>query len=101
MEPMVGQEHWSGMALGGVAVAPNVGMAQKSQLQLQCAMALLQLNGWLQTTIPQAPQLAEVIPLAIQAVRLYRSGQYEACLAQIQQVLNLVARAGQAGRPTP
>ncbi|GAA2398647.1 hypothetical protein [Nonomuraea africana] len=97
MEPMVGQGHWSGMALGGVAVAP--GMAQAGQLQTQCAMALRQLHGWLQAAVPQAPQLAEFIPLTVQAVRLYRSAQYEACLAQIQQVVNLIGRAGQQNLP--
>jgi hypothetical protein len=100
MEPMVGQERWQSMAFGGVAVAPGGGMSQQGQLPSQCATALLQLHGWLHAALPQAPQLADVIPLTIQAVRLYRSGQYEACLAQVQQVVNLVAAAGQPGRPT-
>ncbi|MGN9836584.1 hypothetical protein ACTMTI_00545 [Nonomuraea sp. H19] len=75
-------------------------MTQQGQLQQQCAMALMQLHAWLQATLPQAPQLAEVIPLTIQAVRLYRSGQYEACLAQVQQVVNLVGGSGQHSRPS-
>jgi hypothetical protein len=100
MEPMVGQERGLSMAFGGVAVAPGVGMAQQGPLQQQCAMALMQLHGWLQSALPQAPQLVEVIPPTIQAVRLYRSGQFAACLAQVQQVVNLVGGAGQPGRPS-
>jgi hypothetical protein len=93
MEPMVGQERWSSMPFGGVALAPQ-------NPQQQCAMALMQLHGWLQATLPQAPQLAEAIPPMVQAVRLYRNLQFEACMAQVQHEVNLVGGAGQPGRPS-
>ncbi|MFI6602389.1 hypothetical protein ACIBHX_39575 [Nonomuraea sp. NPDC050536] len=97
---MDGQERW-GMTAGGVGLAPGVGSAQASQLQVQCAMALQQLHGWLQTVVPRSPQLAEAVPLTAQAVRLYRAGQFEACLAQIQTVVAQIGRLGQQNRPSP
>ncbi|MBO4273445.1 MULTISPECIES: hypothetical protein [Microbispora] len=69
--------------------------APAAQLQAHCAVTLQQLYEWLQTSIPQAPQVAGVIPLLVQAVQLYRAGRYEACLAQIQYALGVVA----PGRP--
>ncbi|ETK32274.1 hypothetical protein [Microbispora sp. ATCC PTA-5024] len=58
--------------------------------QARCAAALQWMFGWLQASLPQAPQLAGIVPLAVQAVRLYRAGQYEACLGQIQYTLTAV-----------
>ncbi|MEV4892665.1 hypothetical protein AB0K48_25125 [Nonomuraea sp. NPDC055795] len=89
------------MTAGGVGLVSSAGTAQASQLQMQCAMALRQLHGWLWTVVPQWPQLAEAVPLTVQAVRLYRTGQFEACLAQIQTVVAQIGRLGQQSRPSP
>jgi|SRR4051812_4196331 len=97
---MDGQERWD-MLAGGVGLAPGMGSGQTSQLRAQCAMALQQLHGWLRATVPQVPQLAEAVPLTVQAVRMYRAGQFEACLAQIQTVVAQIGRLGQQSRPTP
>lgn len=88
------------MTSGGVGLAPGAGAAQASQLQMQCAMALRQLHSWLRAVVPQTPQLAEAVPLTVQAVRMYRAGQYEACLAQIQAVVTQIGRLGQQNRPS-
>ncbi|GAA4201722.1 hypothetical protein [Microbispora amethystogenes] len=69
--------------------------APAAHLQAHCAVTLQRLYEWLQASIPQAPQVAGVIPLLVQAVQLYRAGRYEACLAQIQYALGVVA----PGRP--
>lgn len=89
-----------GMAVGaatGTAMAPNPGRpATLIPAQVQCAVTLQQLYSWLQVSLPQAPQVAGIIPPLVQAVQLYRAGQYEACLAQLQAVLGVV----NGGRPT-
>ncbi|MEU6413091.1 hypothetical protein [Microbispora sp. NPDC046933] len=59
-------------------------------------MTLQRLYGWLQASLPQAPQVAGIIPLLVQAVQLYRAGRYDACLAQIQFAFGVVT----PGRPT-
>ncbi|NUR88324.1 MAG: hypothetical protein HOY71_29915 [Nonomuraea sp.] len=102
MDAMNGQELW-GMSAGAVGLAPGagIGAGQPSLLQAQCAMALQQLHGWLRTTVPRSPQLAEAVPASVQAVRLYRSGQYEACLAQIQTVVAELGRLGRQSSPSP
>ncbi len=70
--------------------------APVAPLQAHCAVTLQRLHGWLQASLPQAPQVAGIIPLLVQAVQLYRSGRYDACLAQIQFALGVVT----SGRPT-
>lgn len=89
-----------GMAVGavpGAAMQPIPGRPMApNPSQVHCAVTLQQLYSWLQASLPQAPQLAGVIPLLVQAVQLYRAGQYEACLAQLQAVLGIV----NSGRPT-
>ncbi|GLV50773.1 hypothetical protein TBS_13450 [Thermobispora bispora] len=86
------------LALG--AVPAGMGMpaaAQQGPLlppQVRCAEALRHLYGWLRASLPQWPQVAGVIPSLVQGVRLYRNGQYEACLAHIQSVLGAI-NAGQ------
>ncbi|MGN9786547.1 hypothetical protein ACTMTF_34350 [Nonomuraea sp. ZG12] len=92
MGPTVGLGQWPDMISG----APAMGLPQVSQAQ--CATALQQLYGWLQAAVPQAPQYANAVPATIEAVRLYRNGQYDQCLAQIQLVTGFIGRGGQ---PTP
>nr|WP_189178509.1 hypothetical protein [Microbispora rosea] len=70
--------------------------APVAPLQAHCAVTLQRLYGWLQASLPQAPQVAGVIPLLVQAVQLYRAGRYDACLAQIHFALGAVT----PGRPT-
>jgi hypothetical protein len=67
--------------------------------QAQCAATLQGMYGWLQASLPQAPQLAGIIPLAVQAVRLYRAGQYEACLAQVQYTIAIAHPGGITAPP--
>jgi hypothetical protein len=93
MEPMAGPGRWPNVVAGGVGVAPNESLGQAGYVQAQCAMALRQLYGWLQATVPQTPQLSDAVLPAVQAVRLYRAGQGQACLAQVQAVLGLIGRA--------
>ncbi|WP_405086239.1 hypothetical protein [Microbispora sp. NBC_01389] len=82
-------------ATGVTAGQPAPAAHLQAHLQAHCAVTLQRLYEWLQTSIPQAPQVAGVIPLLVQAVQLYRAGRYEACLAQIQYALGVVA----PGRP--
>ncbi|MEZ0076198.1 hypothetical protein [Planotetraspora sp. GP83] len=98
--------HAVGLMVGpavGLAGGPAIGAAMGSAmgpvpeqpgplgpLQAQCAVTLQQLYGWLQASLPQAPQIAGVIPLLVQAVQMYRIGRHEACMAQIQSVLSIV-----------
>ncbi|WP_169979978.1 hypothetical protein [Microbispora sp. H10836] len=90
------------MGLGmGPVTPPAVGVvtghpAPVAPLQAHCAVTLQRLYGWLQASLPQAPQVAGIIPLLVQAVQLYRAGRYDACLAQIQFALGVVT----PGRPT-
>lgn len=90
----------TGVAAGaapGTAMGPVPGRPMTpGPSQVHCAVTLQRLYGWLQASLPQAPQLAGLIPLLVQAVQLYRSGQYEACLAQLQAVLGVV----NSGQPT-
>ncbi|MFC0553690.1 hypothetical protein ACFFHJ_22615 [Planotetraspora thailandica] len=69
-----------------------------TQLQLQCAVILLDLYGWLRAALPRSPQLAGIVPLVVQAVRLYRAGQHEMCVAQAQSVIAII-NAGRPGVP--
>ncbi|MEN3534301.1 MULTISPECIES: hypothetical protein [Microbispora] len=85
----------------GPVTPPAVGVvtghpAPVAPLQAHCAVTLQRLYGWLQASLPQAPQVAGIIPLLVQAVQLYRAGRYDACLAQIQFALGVVT----PGRPT-
>lgn len=85
----------------GPVTSPAMGMATgqpapMAPVQVHCAVTLQRLYGWLQASLPQAPQVAGMIPLLVQAVQLYRAGRYEACLAQIQYALGVVS----PGRPT-
>ncbi len=85
----------------GPVTPPAVGVATGhpapvAPLQAHCAVTLQRLYGWLQASLPQAPQVAGIIPLLVQAVQLYRAGRYDACLAQIQFALGAVT----PGRPT-
>ncbi|TQS20386.1 hypothetical protein [Microbispora hainanensis] len=80
----------------GPVTPPAVGVATGhpapvAPLQVHCAVTLQRLYGWLQASLPQAPQVAGIIPLLVQAVQLYRAGRYDACLAQIQFALGAVA----------
>jgi hypothetical protein len=86
--------------LTGLTAGPVPGFAAWS-FQLQCAAMLQRLYGWLQVAVPQQPQLAAVIPLLVQAVQLYRVGQYELCAAQLQPVIGMLnqARAVQPALP--
>ncbi|GAA4583704.1 hypothetical protein GCM10023194_21710 [Planotetraspora phitsanulokensis] len=78
-------------AAPGPATTPDPGSPGPSGLlQVHCAMSLQQLYAWLQATVPQAPQVAGVVPLVVRAVQLYRAGQHEACVAQIQSVLDSI-----------
>ncbi|MEV7808033.1 hypothetical protein AB0O28_34305 [Microbispora sp. NPDC088329] len=84
----------------GAVTPPVVGVATGhpapiAPLQAHCAVTLQRLYGWLQASLPQAPQVAGIIPLLVQAVQLYRTGRYDACLAQIQFALGVV----NPGRP--
>ncbi|MEW9533453.1 hypothetical protein [Microbispora sp. NPDC049125] len=72
------------------AVNPAVGAAWYVPSQVQCAVALQRLYGWLQASLPQAPQVAGIIPLLVHAVQLYRAGRHEACLEQIRYVVGVV-----------
>ncbi|WP_204017373.1 hypothetical protein [Sphaerimonospora thailandensis] len=89
-----------GMVVGGVtgtAMGPIPGHPPALvPAQVQCAVTLQRLYAWLQMSLPQAPQVAGIIPLLVQAVQLYRAGQFEACLAQLQAVLGFV----NSGQPT-
>ncbi|MET8000911.1 hypothetical protein [Nonomuraea glycinis] len=95
MGPTVGLGQWPDMS------APAMGspQANQAQAQAQCATALQQLYGWLQAAVPQAPQFAAAVPATIEAVRLYRSGHYDQCLAQIQLVTGFIGRGGQQATP--
>jgi hypothetical protein len=102
---------WPGAVSGGTDAAPGPAMAPGSErptppgpmqapgpLQAHCAMTLQGLYGWLQAALPRSPQLAGVVPLVVQAVRLYRAGQHEACAVQLQSVIGIV-NAGRPGMP--
>ncbi|WP_214103677.1 hypothetical protein [Acrocarpospora catenulata] len=100
MGPMAGLGQWPQMMRNGsYAAGPGMGPAPAGPALMQCAVALQQLYGWLQAAIPQAPQYAGAVPLAVEAVRLYRNGQPEACLAQIQAVFDFIGRGGQPYLP--
>jgi hypothetical protein len=73
----------------------HVGLGLFGVSQAQCAITLQRLYGWLQAALPQSPQVAGIIPLVVQAVQLYRAGQHDACMAQIQSVLGII----NAGHP--
>ncbi|MBP2706994.1 hypothetical protein JOL79_24720 [Microbispora sp. RL4-1S] len=76
----------------GAATGPLPGgPGQPNPSQVHCAVTLQRIYGWLQASLPQTPQLAAVIPLIVQAVRLYRTGQFEACLSQVQYALAVVS----------
>lgn len=96
MGSTVGLGQWPDMSFGPPAMSSP--QAQQVQ-QAQCAMVLQQLYGWLQAAVPQAPQYAAAVPPTIEAVRLYRSGQYDQCLAQIQLVTGFIGRGGQPATP--
>ncbi|GAA1021267.1 hypothetical protein Aple_059800 [Acrocarpospora pleiomorpha] len=92
MGPTLGQ--WPDMR-----TTPGMGSPPAGPAQTQCAAALQRLYGWLQAVLPQAPQYTGAVPLAVEAVRLYRNGHYDACLAQIQQVADFIGRGGQPYLP--
>lgn len=103
MTSMGGGPSWPGFGPGvigaPVGVMPSQDPRNIQSLQAQCARMLQHLHGWLRTVVPQAPYLATAIPLVIQAVHMYRNGQYEACLTQLQTVRGMLNPAGQSGLP--
>lgn len=44
--------------------------------------------------MPQAPHLAGVVPVALQAVQLYRSEQYDACIARVREAAEILRLVG-------
>lgn len=106
MDSIGGGPLWPGAGSGGMGAASGPAMAPgpgrpgpSGLLQVHCAMSLQQLYGWLQATIPQAPQVAGIVPLVVRAVQLYRAGQHEACVAQIQSVLDSITTGQWSAAP--
>ncbi|GHH80990.1 hypothetical protein GCM10018793_37460 [Streptomyces sulfonofaciens] len=68
----------AGLTGAGVTHAPEF----RGLVQGACAGLLRRLHRWLRRAVVDVPELADVVPVLQQSVRLYRAGQYEACLAQ-------------------
>lgn len=84
-------------ALPTLTPIPGAGVFQTAS-QAHCALLLQRMNDWLHQTIPHSPQLEGIVPMVIQAVRLYRTGQYDACLAHLRSAAEILALVG---RPAP
>ncbi|WP_164903701.1 hypothetical protein [Nonomuraea polychroma] len=57
-------------------------------------MLLEQFNNWLQATVPQQPHLVGIVPVAIQAIQLYRTKQYDACIGRLRDAAEILRLVG-------
>jgi hypothetical protein len=72
----------------GAAASAFAGQPATDEPLRQQAAALLQHTyRWLEAAIPDAPQVAAVVPATVTAVQLYEAAQYPACLGQISAVM--------------
>ncbi|HEX4813076.1 MAG TPA: hypothetical protein VFV66_10040 [Nonomuraea sp.] len=76
------------------AVSESATSASAPDPRNTCRALLEQFNAWLQETVPQAPHLAGVVPVALQAVQLYRSEQYDACIARVREAAEILRLVG-------
>ncbi|RVX41560.1 hypothetical protein EDD27_4111 [Nonomuraea polychroma] len=60
----------------------------------RCRVLLEQFNNWLQATVPQQPHLVGIVPVAIQAIQLYRTKQYDACIGRLRDAAEILRLVG-------
>lgn len=73
----------------GSVTAPNA-----AEQQERCRMLLEQFNDWLQRTAPKTPHLARIVPMAIQAVHLYRAGRFEESIGKVEDAAEILRLTG-------
>ncbi|WP_157964101.1 hypothetical protein [Actinocorallia populi] len=66
------------------------------QSKAQSRIVLEGVNNWLQRTVPQRPQFAGLVPVALGAVRLYRAQKYQESLYLAQSIAKILEYLGES-----